>query len=234
MGSFKGLKVARRVVEDCMHNMHPIYHIKALMIKRELAADPALANENWERFLPKFKKRNIKRKVDRTALAASKAKSKAYTPFPPAQQPSKVDLQLESGEFFLSKEAKQQRAAADKASRQAGAVAASAARRAEAFVAPKARAHLGGGRTALIHAAHADSCACVFVCVAQEEARERRAAPAGGVSSGDVGAMARGLKQRAVDAAAAGGAAGAVGKGEIGRFMEGTEKKKKKEKKAAE
>jgi ribosomal RNA assembly protein len=140
MGSFKGLKVARRVVEDCMHNMHPIYHIKALMIKRELAADPALANENWERFLPTFKKRNIKRKVDREALAKSKAKAKSYTPFPPQQPPSKVDLQLASGEYFLSREAKQERAAADKASRQAGAVAASAARRAEAFVPPKARA----------------------------------------------------------------------------------------------
>ena len=73
----------------------------------------------------------------------------------------------------------------------------------------------------------------MHVCVAQEEARERRAAPAG-VSSGDVGDMARGLKQRAADAAAAGGGGGSVGKGEIGRFMEGTEKKAKKKKKAEE
>jgi ribosomal RNA assembly protein len=208
MGSYKGLKTARRVVEDCMHNMHPIYHIKALMIKRELAADPALANESWERFLPTFKKRNVKRKVDREALAKSKGKSKAYTPFPPAQPMSKVDLQLESGEYFLSKEAKQQRAAADKASKQAGAVAASAARRAEAFVAPR------------------------------EEPRERAAGDgrAAGVSADDVGAMARGMKQRAADAAATGGAAGAkLKKGDLGRFMEaegGAAAPKKKKKKA--
>ena len=56
---------ARKVVEDCMHNMHPIYHIKTLMIKRELAKDPAMAGENWERFLPKFKKKNVKRKKAR-------------------------------------------------------------------------------------------------------------------------------------------------------------------------
>ena len=79
----------RRIVEDCIRNIHPIYHIKTLMIKRELAKDPALANENWERFLPKFKKKNIKRKKP-----AVINKKKDYTPFPPPQQPSKIDLQV--------------------------------------------------------------------------------------------------------------------------------------------
>ncbi len=49
MGPYKGLKTLRRVVEDCIKNVHPIYHIKTLMIKRELAKDPALVNENWDR-----------------------------------------------------------------------------------------------------------------------------------------------------------------------------------------
>jgi hypothetical protein len=49
MGPYKGLKTVRRVVEDCINNIHPIYHIKTLMIKRELAKNPEMANENWDR-----------------------------------------------------------------------------------------------------------------------------------------------------------------------------------------
>jgi ribosomal RNA assembly protein len=41
-------------------------------------------------------------------------KKKEYTPFPPQQLPSKVDLALESGEYFLSKEIKAAKAAHEK------------------------------------------------------------------------------------------------------------------------
>ncbi|GJE84743.1 ribosomal RNA assembly protein krr1 [Phanerochaete sordida] len=156
MGPYKGLKEVRRIVLDCMKNIHPIYRIKELMIKRELAKDPALATESWDRFLPKFRKRHLKtsektsKKNEKLAEknAAREAaglapiqstkdeKKKVYTPFPPAQQPRKVDLQLESGEYFLKSKEKEAREAQRRKEKQEEVTAEKQAKRAEAFVAP--------------------------------------------------------------------------------------------------
>ena len=134
MGSFKGLKQVRQVVVDCMKNVHPVYNIKRFMIMKELAKDPKLANEDWSRFLPTFKKKNVQRKKPmQTVTEQEKAKKnassatsyqdneetqtkkkKVYTPFPPAQTPSKIDLQLDSGEYFLSERERKARKLAEK------------------------------------------------------------------------------------------------------------------------
>jgi len=140
MGPFKGLKILRRIAEDCIKNIHPIYHIKELMIKRELAKDPALAEENWERFLPNFKKKNVQRKKPKKVR-----EKKVYTPFPPPIQPSKVDLALESGEYFLSQEQKQARAKAQQEERQALKVEERQRQREAAFIAPKEGKMAAGG-----------------------------------------------------------------------------------------
>ena len=157
MGPWKGLKITRRVVEDCMSNIHPIYAIKTLMIKRELAKDPTLAGESWDRFLPNFKAKSTNKQpasagggAAAAAAAAEKAAAgpapkaprRAYTPFPPAnhQAPSKVDLALASGEYFLSEGAKSARKAAARAEGAAAAAGAKRAERAAAFEAPSEKA----------------------------------------------------------------------------------------------
>mmetsp|Transcript_29116 Transcript_29116/g.71032 ORF Transcript_29116/g.71032 Transcript_29116/m.71032 type:complete len:349 (+) Transcript_29116:83-1129(+) len=106
MGPIKGIKNVRKLVEDCMNNIHPIYNIKTLMIKRELMKDENMKGVNWSKFLPSFKKKNVKRKKKKIK------QKKEYTPFPPEQMPRKVDKELESGEYFLSEEQKRQRAKA--------------------------------------------------------------------------------------------------------------------------
>ena len=100
MGHFRELKTVRRVILETMNNVHPIYNIKELMIRRELGKKPELAEEDWSRFLPKFKKRNVKRKK-----VTIKPK-KEYTPFPPEQLLRKEDYQMMSGEYFLTQEEK--------------------------------------------------------------------------------------------------------------------------------
>jgi len=56
------------------------------MIKRELEKDPLLRNQSWDRFLPKFKSKNISKRRQ----PKKKRTKKPYTPFPPPQPDSKV------------------------------------------------------------------------------------------------------------------------------------------------
>lgn len=132
LGPYKGLQQVREIVIDTMENVHPIYNIKALMIKRELAKDPKLRDEDWSRFLPKFKNKNIsKRKQPKI-----KKVKKEYTPFPPPMPLSKIDKQLESGEFFLKESEKKAKQHKERKEKQAMAAKAQVERRGKDFIAP--------------------------------------------------------------------------------------------------
>lgn len=132
LGPYKGLQQVREIVIDTMENVHPIYNIKALMIKRELMKDPKLRDEDWSRFLPKFKNKNIsKRKQPK-----NKKVKKEYTPFPPPMPLSKIDKQLESGEFFLKDSEKKAKQLQERREKQSQAAKAQTERRNKDFVAP--------------------------------------------------------------------------------------------------
>jgi len=135
MGSYQGLKQVRKVVEDCMHNIHPVYNIKALMIKRELQKDPEMAHENWDRFLPKFKAQRpvgVKRKKKRPI---EPKKKRAL--FPPPQTPRKVDLEMETGEYFMKETERKKIKAKAKADQQDQRMAVRTAEKEARYVAPK-------------------------------------------------------------------------------------------------
>lgn len=109
MGDHKGLKTVHRIVHETFQNVHPVYAIKELMIKKELAKNEDLKNESWDNYLPQFKKVRESRKKGaerRKKMAADQEAKKKRSVFPNAPTPRKEDLQMESGEYFLSEKEK--------------------------------------------------------------------------------------------------------------------------------
>lgn len=76
--------------------------------------DPLLKNESWDRFLPNYKKRSLSKRLKPHKVS----EKKPYTPFPPAAEPSKVDLQLEAGEYHIGRDAKKRMAQEERLEKQ--------------------------------------------------------------------------------------------------------------------
>ncbi|XP_036978075.1 KRR1 small subunit processome component homolog [Acanthopagrus latus] len=133
VGPFSGLKEVRKVVMDTMKNIHPIYNIKTLMIKRELSKDPELRMQSWERFLPKFRHKNLAKRRE----PKKKTVKREYTPFPPAQPESQVDKELATGEFFLRESVKKRKKMEEIKVKQAEALTKKQEERNKAFIPPK-------------------------------------------------------------------------------------------------
>lgn len=66
------------------------------MVKRQLMKDETMKDQNWDRFLPKFKQIKINRKKKK------RVQKKAYNPFPPEQTLRVEDMKMETGQYFLS------------------------------------------------------------------------------------------------------------------------------------
>lgn len=130
LGPHRGLKEVRKVAVDTMKNIHPVYNIKSLMIKRELSKDDKLRDESWDRFLPKFKSKNIKRKK-------KPRKEKVYTPFPPPQPESKMDKEIASGEYFLKEKERKRKKFEERKAREVDSAVAKKQKREAVFVPPK-------------------------------------------------------------------------------------------------
>ncbi|KAL7675622.1 hypothetical protein ACOME3_001888 [Neoechinorhynchus agilis] len=133
IGPYKGLRQVRSVVEDCMKNIHPAFSIKTLMIKKELENDPKLKNENWERFLPKLKRNPLKKEKKKK----KNIKKKDGPRFPPEPTPSKVDIELETGVYFMNERERRKQKWAKKQEKQSEVISKKKQERAKAFIPPK-------------------------------------------------------------------------------------------------
>lgn len=89
IGSYKGLNDAKNIAIACFdRNIHPIFEVKKLIIKRKLEKDKV--EGDWERFLPKIKKTHSKDKI----------KWREGGMLPADVRPRKEDTQRETGEYY--------------------------------------------------------------------------------------------------------------------------------------
>lgn len=118
MGPVKGAQMVRSIVEDCMNNIHPIYGLKQLLIKRELSKREDMKHEDWSRFIPVYKKtrpnkekQKAVRKIKKERMQAAKLKQagKEKSIFPPTPPKRLEDIAMESGQAFLAPRRRRQK-----------------------------------------------------------------------------------------------------------------------------
>lgn len=96
IGSFRGIEEVKKIVIDCMNNIHPMYQIKKLVEKRKLEGDSTKEGEDWSRFLPEIKKSNKKSKKKTVGRHSGNM---------PSDIPKrKEDIEMETGEYFTDRE----------------------------------------------------------------------------------------------------------------------------------
>ena len=75
MGNFKNIKFCRKIIEDCMQNIHPYFHVRNLILRKKLIKSFTLKNKTWNSILPlksnkidkdkKLKIYTVKRKTEK-------------------------------------------------------------------------------------------------------------------------------------------------------------------------
>ena len=73
-----------------------------------------MQKESWDRFLPNFRKKASATRKPHKIRDTSRS---SYTPFPPSQQPRKIDRELDSGEYFLNEAQRKARKLEEKKNR---------------------------------------------------------------------------------------------------------------------
>ena len=78
MGSNKGIKEIRKIIIDCMKSVHPVFHIKNLIVKEKLFKDPLMGKKSWYEYLPIFYNKN-KKNIKKDFLFKKKKSSRLAT-----------------------------------------------------------------------------------------------------------------------------------------------------------
>lgn len=76
VGTYDGLSVAKQVITGCMNNIHPVYEIKKMIIKKKLSEDPSKKDEDWSKYMPEMKKTHQKKSKMKVKAKEAKEKKK--------------------------------------------------------------------------------------------------------------------------------------------------------------
>ncbi|MES1904256.1 MAG: ribosomal RNA assembly protein krr1 [Paramarteilia canceri] len=119
IGPERGVKNAVKIVEDVMKNVHPVFSIKELMDKKKLQKNPQDAITTINDAVSNSRKKANKESRDRKREIKKAMKAKALKvkekleqrendddDLPELPKKSKIDLQIESGEYFMNEKDK--------------------------------------------------------------------------------------------------------------------------------
>jgi ribosomal RNA assembly protein len=91
VGDYKGINDAKNVIVSCFENIHPVFEIKKLMIKRKLEKDNV--DGEWDRFMPKIEKTHSNKKTKSRQSGGG---------MPENIRDRKEDIQMKTGEYYTN------------------------------------------------------------------------------------------------------------------------------------